>query len=200
MSMENFDEIKNIWQQGSSQKDLLSYTEIMDKIEGARKKMLFKNLSGIVALILPLAVACWSGLNYEFAYSTTYVGILFVIAAILLGIFFSSQLLLLVLKKIDPTTSNSEYLQQMIRYRNRQRFFQSKGISLYFILLTIGIVLYMAEFAARDLSFGLLYYTITLGWFAIAWFYLRKRTIRKQEKQINEQVERLENIADRLNK
>ena len=64
---------------------------------------------------------------------------------------------------------------------NKQRVIQTKGLSVYFIILTAGLMLYEIEFAVRDLTFGLIFYSLTLGWMAFVWFILRKRTIAKQE-------------------
>jgi len=47
-----------------------------------------------------------------------------------------------------------------------------------------------------SLAWGIFAYGITLSWIALNWFYIRPRSIRKQEGKINELIEQFE----RLNK
>jgi uncharacterized membrane protein YciS (DUF1049 family) len=56
----------------------------------------------------------------------------------------------------------------------------------------------MYEFAARDLTFGIVAYGITLAWIAFNWFYLRKKSILKHEKEINEQISSLEKLMNNI--
>ena len=192
--MQNFDDIKNLWQQNPGRSDLPSAKEVLAEIAQTRKKMIRRNMSGIITLALTFGFIAWLGMYYHFESLITNLGIILTLLAIVLGIIFNTQLANRLLKQNDPSLSNSEFLQQLIAFRNRQRTFQTKGISAYFILLTIGILMYMYQFAERDLQFGIISYSITLAWIAFNWFYTRKRTIRKQEKAINEQIEKIEKL------
>ncbi|HEY0030280.1 MAG TPA: hypothetical protein VGC65_05940 [Bacteroidia bacterium] len=197
MSMQNFDELKNIWQKTSS--DLPSVQEVLLSVEKARKKMMRKNLLAIIVLTFTFIFIVFIALHYEFKLWTTHTGIILTLIAICLGVMFNTSLAKLLMKKSDGTLSNTEYLEQLKEIRTRQRFIQSKGITAYFILLTFGILLYMYEFAIRDLGFGIIAYSITLAWIAFNWFYTRKKTIAKQDKQINEQIESIEKLIHSIN-
>ncbi|MGZ4035373.1 MAG: hypothetical protein ACXVP4_10955 [Bacteroidia bacterium] len=196
--MQNFDELKNIWQQ-ADQKDLPSVKEILSEVAKSRKKMMRKNIFGALILSFTFAYIAWIGIHYNFQYITTKIGVVITLISILTGIFFNTKLAKMLLKQSNPTLDNSSYLQQLKEYRNQQRTIQTKGITLYFILLTLGIVLYMYEFAARDVIFGIISYSITLTWIAFNWFYLRKRTINKQQKEINTQIENIEKLINHIN-
>jgi hypothetical protein len=198
--MQNFDELKNMWQQAGSGNDLPDAKEVLAKVEAVRKKMIRKNIFLITTLALTFAFIAWVGFHYDFELISTRIGIIITLVAIVSGILFSTKLAKVLLKPNDPTLSNSDYLQQMISFRNSMRFMQTKGMALYFLLLSTGIILYMYEFASRDLAFGIIAYSLTLGWIAFNWFYLRKRTIRKQEKEINEQIAALEELNSNLKK
>lgn len=194
--MQNFDDIKNLWQQSAGSSDLPSAKEVLAEIALVRKKMIRKNLLAIITLALTFGFIAWIGVHYHFESISTNLGIVITLIAIVTGIIFNTQLASRLLKQNDPSLSNSEFLQQLIAFRSQQRLLQTKGISAYFILLTAGILMYMYEFASRDLRFGIIAYCVTLAWIAFNWFYARKRTIRKQEKVINGQIERLEKLMN----
>jgi hypothetical protein len=198
MNMQNFDDLKGLWQKGN-EKNLPASKDILSAITKSRKKMLRRNTLAILSLGLTFAFITWIGTHYDFRLVTTKIGIVLTLISIVMGVFFNTKLANLLKKQNDPTLSNHAFLQQLIEYRNVQRIFQTKGISLYFFLLTIGIMLYMFEFAVRDLTFGIIVYCITLGWIAFNWFYLRKKAIRKYEIEINEQINNIEKLINKIN-
>ena len=198
MKMKNFDEIKDLWKNTAPQKDLPSSSEIISKIESTRKKIMRKNLLSTIILCLTFIFIVWIGLKYDFELITTKIGLMLVLFSIALGIICNIKLINRLSKKIDITSDTYSYLQQLLSFRNRQRVIQTKGLSVYFIILTSGLMLYEIEFAVRDLTFGLIFYSLTLGWMSFVWFILRKKTIAKQEKQISEQITLIENLSRNL--
>jgi len=198
MKMKNFDEIKDLWQNTAPQKDLPASSEIISKIESTRKKIMRKNLLSTVILCLTFIFIIWIGFKYDFELITTKIGLMLVLFSIALGIICNFKLINRLSEKIDITSDTNSYLQQLLSFRNKQRVIQTKGLSVYFIILTAGLMLYEIEFAVRDLTFGLIFYSLTLGWMAFVWFILRKRTIAKQEKQISEQITLIENLSRNL--
>lgn len=197
--MQNFDDIKNLWQQADDE-TLPSAKEILLHVERVRKKMMRKNIFSIIALAITFLFISLIAYNYDFKRWTTGAGIILTLISIVLGIIFNTQLTKLLLKKADSTLDNKSFLHQMILFRTNQRLIQTKGLSLYFIFLSFGILLYTYEFAARDLTFGIIVYSITFTWFAFNWFYLRKKAIAKQENEINKQIENLENLINNIEK
>lgn len=200
MRMKNFEEIKDLWNSTAPQKDLPALSEIISKIESTRKKIMRKNLISTIILCLTFVFIVWISFKYDFEFLTTKIGLLMVLISIAFGIICNFKLINRLSEKIDITSDTNSYLQQMITFRNRQRVIQTKGMMIYFILLTSGLMLYEIEFAVRDLTFGIIYYAFTLGWMGFVWFYLRKKTIAKQEKQINDQISSLEKLAVNLQK
>jgi hypothetical protein len=195
--MQNFDDIKSIYQK-ASEPPLPSAKEILLQVESSRKKMMRKNI--LVALLLAFTFVFISVIAYYYDSKiwTTTAGIVLTLISIILGIIFNSQLVRLLMKQSDPTLDNNAYLHQLVQFREKQRLIQTTGITLYFILLTSGIMLYMYEFAMRNLMFGLISYSLTLAWIAFNWFYLRKKAIIKQEKLINDQVKALEDLINHI--
>lgn len=195
--MQNFDELKNLWQKTEGA-NLPSAEEIIREVEKSRKKMMRKTVLAIIALALTFFFIVFIGFYYDFELWTTNTGIIITLISICMGIVFNTGLAKLLLKKADGTLDNTKYLDQLKEIRTKQRFIQSKGITAYFILLTIGILLYMYEFAIRDLTFGAIAYSITLTWIAFNWLYLRKKAIRKHEKEINTQISMIEKLINRM--
>ena len=195
--MQNFDDIKNLWQKTEAG-ELPSAKVLLSEIAAERKKMIRKNVLLILLLSGTFTFIAWIGFHYTFDQITTVPGVIVTLIAVATGIVFNTKLVNRLLQQNDPSLSNTEFLQQLIAYRNQQRLMQTKGISAYFILLTTGLVLYMYEFAARDLLFGIIAYSVTLGWMVFNWFYIRKRTIGKQEKAINGQIEALQKLVNAI--
>jgi hypothetical protein len=75
-------------------------------------------------------------------------------------------------KELDNTDSNAAYLQKLIAIKTKQKFLQSKMLSYYFIVLGLGLCLYMYEYTSMMTMFWG-FYTITLFWGGFVWFYLR---------------------------
>ncbi len=200
MIMKNFDEIKGLWQKAVPENDMPDPSVIISKVEAVRKRSLRRNIFSITLLILTFCFIVWIAFGYDFELITTKIGLILVLMTILLGIFFNIICLNRLSDKLDITTDTNSYLQKLISFRNKQRLIQTKGISVYFAMLTAGLTLYEIEFAVRDLTFGIIYYSLTMGWIAFVWFFLRKRSTAKHEKQLNEQISMLENITGSLQK
>lgn len=197
MNMKDFENIQKLWQ-GGKEIDLPDANTIIKQIKKARGKMLRKNIIGVVALTLTFLWVGFVGWYYHFEHWTTKAGIIIVLVAIILGVFFNSWLIQLLLRNSDPASENRIFLQQMIRYRNVQQAIKNRGILLYYILLTTGLCLYMVEFAKRSLLFGIIAYTLSLGWIIFTWFYFHKKISKRQEQQLNEQIGRLEKVVHEI--
>jgi hypothetical protein len=129
---------------------------------------------------------------------TTKIGIVLVIAAMAVFLFPNNQLFSL-FKKMDNALSNSAYLQHLIILKNKQLFVQTTMINLYFVLMSAGICLYWYEYTAQMPVFWAIFvYVMTLGWITFTWLYLKPKTVKKQQLQINELIERFREVAGQL--
>ncbi|QDW19113.1 hypothetical protein [Flavobacterium sp. KBS0721] len=136
--------------------------------------------------------------HYQPEFISTKIGIILAILAMVMYVGVYNRLLG-TYKNIDSTQTNQEYLQQLISIRKKQQYMQSKILSWYFILLLVGICLYMYEYASRmTVFYALITYGITLLWIALNWFYIRPKQIKKQETKINHLIEKFEEINHQL--
>jgi hypothetical protein len=72
-------------------------------------------------------------------------------------------------------------------------------LTFYFIFLSIGIFLYMIEYAGRgSLLFKIVAYGITFAWMAFNWLYVRVKTAKKQQDAVNEIIGKLEEVNKQL--
>lgn len=193
MNMQNFDNIRSLWQ-SDMEKGLPDTEKIILQIRNIRKKMIRRYITGAVILVLTFLFIGFIGWYYHFEEWTTRTGIIIILLTIVLGIIFNTRLIRLLWQQSDLTLDNKKFLEQLIRFRNIQSAIKSKGMALYFILLSIGITLYMVEFTRRNIYFGIGAYTITFGWIVFAWVYFHKRKVNKQENEINEQIEYIERM------
>lgn len=156
--------------------------------------MIVKHTIGIVLLLGTFIYISTFFIVYEFELLTTYIGIIVVLLSIVLGIAFQSQLIGIILPNADVLASTSRHLEQSLLYQSRLKYIHKTGMNIYYILLSLGLALYIYEFANRNLWFGITAYALTGGWVLFSWFYLRKRSIKKQQQKIDEQIEALRHV------
>ncbi|PIF47531.1 hypothetical protein CLU96_4589 [Chryseobacterium sp. 52] len=189
-------DFKNIWQQQTAQKP--SIEDLLGKLKKFKNENLRKL---IVTNILLIVTSIFIGLiwyHYQPQMITTKIGIVLVILAMVLFLFAYNQLFM-VFYKLDSTQTNTEYLQSLHILKNRQKFLQYTMLNLYFIMLFLGISLYMYEYASRmTLVYGTLAYALTFLWIAFNWFYLRPKTIKKQQAKLDGLINKFEEINEQL--
>jgi len=189
-------DFKNIWKQQSSQKPN------MEELLGRLKKFKRENLRKlIVTNILLIITSIGIGLvwyYYQPQLITTKTGIILVILAMLIFLFAYNKLFML-FYKLDNTQTNTEYLKNLYVVQNKQKFMQTTMMNVYFIMLFAGICLYMYEYTSRmELLYAVLAYAATFVWIGFNWFYLRPKTIKKQETKLNGLIDKFEEINQQL--
>lgn len=194
--MDNNIDFKDLWKKQSvsqpNMKDLLSRLEKFKKAN--IRNLWITNISLIATCVFIIFIWYF----YKPEYTSTKIGIVLGILAMVIYLVFYNQLLS-VFKNIDTNQTNQEYLQKLISIRKKQHFIQSTMLSLYFILLAFGIGLYMYEYTLRMTLFGaILTYGITFVWFLFNWFYLRPKQMKKQETKINILIAKFEEVNNQL--
>ncbi|KQT24286.1 hypothetical protein ASG22_09750 [Chryseobacterium sp. Leaf405] len=191
MPSENIN-FQDIWNKKSA--EIPNITEIKSKAEKYRTKKLFSIIFQMGCLILSSAFIIYLWNIIDFKLFTTRLGFIFVLAAIGMYIYLYSQNINII-RKINPAISNQEYLTALKKLQKQQLYMQTKGISIYFILLSLGFAVYFYEFVLRMSLFGgILSYGLTFFWMAINWFFIRPRQIRKQNAKISAVIDSLEMI------
>lgn len=189
-------DFKNLWKQQTAEKP--SIEELLGKLKSFKKE----NIRKLVATNILLIITCiFIGLiwyYYQPQMLTTKIGIVVVIVAMVIFLTAYNQLFMN-FYRLDNNLTNNEYLQSLYLLKNRQKFMQTTMLNLYFILLFVGICLYMYEYTSRmKLIYAITTYVVTFAWIAINWFYLRPKTIKKQQAKINGLIDKFEEINNQL--
>lgn len=194
--MENNIDFKDLWKKQSiTQPDI---NELMDKLKHFKKTSLRRLILTNVMLIATCVLILLIWFYYQPQWVSTKIGIVLNVAIMAIYLFVYNKLFD-AYKAIDNTDSNAAYLQKLIAIKTKQKFLQSKMLSIYFLVLGFGLCLYMYEYTAMmALFWGIFAYTITFFWGAFVWFYLRPRQIVKENLKIDNLIDKFQRINDQL--
>lgn len=189
-------DFKNIWKQQTSPKHNIE--ELLHKL----KKFKNENLRKIILINFLLIATClciaFIWYRYQPQLISTKMGIVIVILAMVIFLLAYNKIFM-VFYTIDNTQSNSEYLQNLYLIKNKQKFMQTTMLNGYFIMLFSGICLYMYEYTSKMSSLSsVLVYAAVLLWIGFNWFYIRPKTIKKQQEKIDGLINKFEEINNQL--
>lgn len=190
--METNYNFQEIWNKKNT--DIPDIQEIKTTAEKYRKKQILKDI-GLISLLLStvaVIIAIWVFIKISFF--TTQLGIMLVLTGIVMYIFLVYQNIN-ILKKVNTSTNNLEYLIAIRKAEQQQIYMQTKGLSIYYILLSFGFLFYFYEFALKMSWIGcILTYGLTFLWGLVTWFVLRPKQIRKQKEKISSVISSLEKL------
>lgn len=196
MNMENNIDFKKLWQ--GQKVSMPNMEEVLKKISQFKKSALRKLIFINVALVVTSLFIVFIWYKYQPQFISTKIGIVLIILAMVIYLLQYNKLFGN-LSKMDSTQNSSAYLQQLTTINKKQKYLQTKILSLYFILLSVGICLYMYEYTSRMTTFwAIVAYTVTLCWVGFNWFYIRPRTIKKQQTKLDELITKLQTIDRQL--
>ena len=194
--MENNINLKALWSQQAvppaNQSDIFSKIE-KHKSAGLKKMIL---LNSLLFFTIVFVILIW--IYFKPQLWTTKIGIVLAILPMVTVMIFSNRIIPLY-RKTPGIQSNSDYLHNLLEIMNKESYMQTKIMNLYFILLPIGIGLYMYEYTAKMPSvWGIVVYGVVGMWFALNWFVLRPKIIRKNTGKVNDLVQQLEKVKEQL--
>jgi len=172
--------------------------ELTNKLNQFKKSGLQKLIITNVILVITIGLIIFIWNHYQPQFITSKIGIVLTILSMVIFVFFNTKLFS-VFNKIDYTKSNNEYLMDLILLKTKQKYIQTKILGFYFIVLSLGICLYMYEYTSRMTTLGsILSYSVTLIWIGLNWFYFRPKTIKKQHIKLDELIGEFENMEKQL--
>ncbi|PKG42659.1 hypothetical protein [Psychroflexus sp. MES1-P1E] len=172
--------------------------ELIKKANEFKRKIRFKLIIANIVLLLACMVISFVWFYYQPEYLTTKIGIIIIIIAILIYIAFQSALTPLLLTKNIEANAKAQLLQ-LLKLKKKQRFQQTTLLNSYFFLLSLGLGLYMYEYAVRmTLAWAILSYGLVLFWIALNAFYFRPKAIKKQEARLNRLIAQLKDLKEQL--
>ncbi|MDM1409031.1 hypothetical protein [Myroides sp. DF42-4-2] len=187
-----------IWQQQKAAQP--NIVELQHKLNRFKKNNFKKLIISNILLITTIVFTIFIWYKYQPQYLTTKLGIVLVILAMAVFLWvynkqFSS------FNKIDDTQTINDYLISLTELKTKQKFIQTTMLSLYFIILSLGIGLYLYEYTLMmPLFWAIFAYGVTLIWIGFNWFYVRPKTIKKQQVKLDELIHTFEAVKKQLNK
>ncbi len=195
--METNYNFQDIW--NNKKTEVPNVQEIKSKAEKYRKKQIINDIRLIACLSLTFIFITGIWIFLDVKLFSTRFGIMLILLSIAIYVYLFWQKMN-ILRQINPSTSNQDYLKAVKLLEKKQLFMQNRGLGLYFLLLSVGFAFYFYEFALRmSLLGGILTYGLTFVWFLINWFFIRPRQIRKQKEKISVVIDSLETIEKDFN-
>lgn len=189
-------DFKNLWKQQEAEQPELS--DLMLLLRSYKNKGLKRLVLTNVLLVMTMVGLVLIWYYFQPQLITTKIGLITTILAMLIFVL-AYNTLFKYYKSASEFESNSAYLKNLITIKRKQKFMQTTMLQLYFILLSLGVCLYLYEYVKlMPTVVGLLVYALTLAWLAFNWFYLRPKTIKKQEKKLDILIKKFEMINRQL--
>lgn len=192
--MDNFSDLQQLWQ-SVDPKPKQSAEEIIALVRKQQRQIVIRTMGSILALIATIPVMLWVFVDYHPRYPTTRVSIIMILIAVLGGIVLQSRMLRM-LRMVREDTSNEAMITTLKRVQLRQHKLNTVGMSVYFAMLSVSMAFYLAEFVSGNIMFGIISFGLTFGWIAFAWFYLRKRGIKRQNARLESMIKLLESLHE----
>ncbi|GGG59718.1 hypothetical protein [Bizionia arctica] len=176
-------DFKNIWNKQES--EIPEVKTLYNMANRFKRNNLYKLIAVNLMLLLTSIFIGFIWYYFQPELVTTKIGIIFTISAMIIFLLpYNRQLSLLFKNKSEP--NSKEFLQQFIELKEKQIFQQTTMLSVYFIILSLGIGLYLFEYVLKmTITWGIITYEITTLWILINWFYLRPHAIKKQNAKLN---------------
>jgi len=189
-------DFKALWQQQPvSQPDM---KDLMNRLHQFKQSNIRRLIKTNILLIATSLFIGFIWYYYQPQFISTKMGIVITILAMVIFLFVYNKMFAL-FNKIDDTSDNAHYLQNLIVIKGKQRFLQHTMMNLYFTILMVGICLYMYEYTSRmTMTAGIITYAVTFIWIAFNWFYLRPKTIKKQQAKLDDLIYKFEDINKQL--
>ena len=189
--MESNIDIKELWNRQTV--PAADQSEILNKISRFRKNGLKKGIFLDVILVLTILFMIFIWIYFKPQFLSTKIGIIVGIVVV-----FNRKITSLY-RSLDEKQSNIDYLNNLLMLKGKETFMQTKVMSLYFILLSSGILLYMYEYTLNSsFTFRLIAYSVLFLWIALNWFVLRPVMIRKNRRKMDCLVRQIEKIKSQV--
>lgn len=194
--MDNNIDFKDLWKQQVVNSPNIE--ELLAKLKHFKKTSLRRLILTNAMLIATCVLILLIWYYYQPQFLSTKIGIVLNVAIMAIYLLVYNRLFD-AYKELDNTDSNAAYLQKLIAIKTKQKFLQSKMLSIYFVVLGLGTCLYMYEYASMmSFLWGFFVYAVLLFWMGFVWFYLRPRQIVKENSKIDMLIDTFQRINNQL--
>lgn len=194
--MENKVDLKSLW--SSQPVPRADQAAIFKKIDKYKRSGLVKTLflNACLALTIVAVILIW--IYFQPRFLTTKLGIILVVLAMIMVMVFNAKIIPLY-KRGDDSRSNLDYLNIMLKIKTRTHFIQTRIMSIYFLILSAGMALYLYEYTVRMKPlWAITAYSIVFIWIGFNWFVLRPRIIKKNTAKMEALVAELKALKEQF--
>lgn len=193
--MDNFSEIKQVWLTANTN-NLPTPAAFVKTVKAYQKKKIMKNIELLLLAILLGAAMVYTVFFYESVMLTTRIGegLMFIAIFILIISYAASIRKAWKLRDLNNYDFISYLKRAQIKHVNSRKWAQGVG----FILASTGLALYIFEAVHEHSTWMVIAYCMLTLWLLINWFITRPAANRRKAKQLNEQIQRLEKLAEQF--
>ncbi len=199
--MQDFESLKNMWQQPTSPTNNSGeITTILKKTTTTKMKLIKTQLNGAKALTLTaIFIACLSifgNLNFVHWYTYGGMALICIICVVQAWFMYTTSKKI---KAIDDTAEPAEHLRQWEAYYDLRKKQNKWNMPVYYLLLNVAMAVYMIEIFTGKKLFGVLVFiSIYAAWMLFAYFYLGRKNIRKEDNRLQAIINELKGIEGQL--
>jgi hypothetical protein len=194
--MSNDINLKEYWKK--QKVETLHPSEVIKKASNYKKKVLLKVILANVTLISTSVFIGFIWHYYQPEFLTTKIGIIICIVDMVLFLIFHNTLTPLLIKKRGQLSVKDE-LHKLKKLKKKQHYQQTTLLSIYFVLLYLGLGLYMFEYASRMTLFWAIFtYAIILIWVCFNAFYFRPKIVKRNEHKLKTLIAQLNKIEQQF--
>lgn len=162
-----------------------------------RRQIAFYLITGLL-MLLTIGFALFIAFYFRPRLTSTYIGLALGGSAFLLALFSAGRSARLY-HRLNDTCPNTKYLQALSSLRKQEYFHRHTMLTAYFVLLSLGLCLYMYEYTfARSWPTGIAVYVGLAGWITLNWFYFRPRILRKDKQRLEQFIGRNKELRQQL--
>jgi MFS family permease len=200
--MQDFDSLKNMWQQSSTENGdkPLTSQNTAKHTAGLKMKLQKEQLMGAIMLVITAILISLMALygNFNFVHWYTYGAMVLVCIICLM----QAAILLATYKKIkhiDETALPAIHLQQWEMYYAFRKKQIRWNMPVYYILLNIAMGIYFIEvLGGRPVFNVMILLAIYFGWMLFAWFYLGRKKMKQENARLQKIMDELKAIEGQL--
>ncbi len=193
--MENLNDLKKIWLTAKTEglPDSAQMMRLIKKFRNQHLRKLWMLIAAALVLVLLMLLVMF---YYPSKLISTRIGELLIILAGLLLI--TTNLNSLNRFYRLKVCSNKAFIQFLEQTRLRQIFYYRRTQVIGLLFCAVGLALYWYELLAPHPLISFLAYALLAIYFLFIWFYLRPIMFKRGSKKLEEELERVKNIAEQL--
>lgn len=198
--MQNFDQLKDIWQQANVPDAGSGFPKLSSHSERNRTKLQRAQLvTAIVLLYTALFLgwmAIWGGFGFRMWYTYAAIGILSALCFVQAVIGFYTYMRI---RSIDDAAPPAQHLKQWESYYQLRKKQLVVWAPVFALILSVAMGVYLIEVTAyMPTRYVVLVVAVIAAWILFAVFYLGKKNQKKEEAKLQRIIDELKDVGNQF--